>query len=139
MCTNTNMETISWANFHSMFMFVLTKRIGLRRTTSQGLRDHNWIFPFKYDYLHKYIPMLVVPMEINSSVCDYVLLLPTYPLSLLKTWIFCTSKALTKYQTPRLRFQPRTCRNLILDQSLLFYHYARSTREILSFPKHYQL
>jgi hypothetical protein len=44
---------------------------------------------------------------------------------------FCTSKVLT-------RFQPRTCGNLI-DQSWLFYHYARSMRKILSFPKHYSV
>ena len=47
-------------------------------------------------------------------------------------------RRLTKYQTLRLGFQPKTCGNLI-DRSSLFYHYARSTREILQFPKHYQL
>ena len=55
-----------------------------------------------------------------------------------KTWIFCTSEALTKCQTWRLGFQPRTCRNLV-NRSSLFYHYARSTRKILRFPKQYQL
>jgi hypothetical protein len=51
---------------------------------------------------------------------------------------FCTSEAPTKYQSQRLGFQPRTCGNLTY-RSLLFYHYAISTREILCFPKHYQL
>jgi hypothetical protein len=54
-----------------------------------------------------------------------------------KSGFFARAKRYKKQMWP-LGFQPRTCRNLI-DRSLLFYHYARSTREILRFPKHYQL
>jgi hypothetical protein len=42
---------------------------------------------------------------------------------------FLHERSTNKKQTWRLGFQPRTCGNLI-DRSSLFYHYARSTREI---------
>ena len=54
-------------------------------------------------------------------VCDYVLLLHTYPrvyvgfstkifgLASKKDMDFCTSEVLTNYQTPRLEIQPMTC------------------------------
>ena len=83
---------------------------------------------------------LLTGMELNSSVCVitmyfYFLLTPQVYVGIStkflvlvqkKMQIFCTSEALTKYQSARLGFQPRTHGNLI-DRSSLFYHYARST------------
>ena len=74
--------------------------------------------------LIKYLSICLTGMELNSSVCVimyfYFLLTPwvyvgisTKFLVLVqkKTLIFCMSEALTKYQTRRLGFQPRTCGN----------------------------